>query len=195
MARDSKTGEETRESTIEPTHEALLRQWGLLGGWLTEDFGLLATLEGVKRAARDWDANARGDSWLAHQGQRLTEALALDARPDIAGRLDATDRAYLAGCRAREETARAEAEQRRREREEEQARKLADARKIAFRTRVGTVVAAVFAIVAVVLWYYANQNAAEAISQKNVAETATREATAQKEEAVTQRIKAGVQPE
>lgn len=134
VARDSKTGEEKQESTIEPTHEALLRQWALLDGWLTEDFGLLATLEGVKRGARDWDANAHGDSWLAHQGQWLTEALALDARPDIAGRLDAIDRAYVAGRRAREETARAEAEQRRREREEEQARKLADARKIAFRT-------------------------------------------------------------
>ena len=95
VSRDSKTGDETRESTIEPTHEALLRQWGLLDGWLTEDLGLLATLEGVKRAARDWDANARGDSWLAHQGQRLAEAFALDGRPDIAARLDETDRAYL----------------------------------------------------------------------------------------------------
>lgn len=37
-------------------HEALLRQWGLLGGRLTEDFGFLATLEGIKRTARDWDA-------------------------------------------------------------------------------------------------------------------------------------------
>ena len=204
VARDSKTGEETRESTIEPTHEALLRQWGLLDGWLTEDFGLLATLEGVKRAARDWDANSRGDSWLAHQGQRLTEALALDARPDIAGRLDATDRAYLAGCRAREETARAEAEQRRREREEEQARKLADARKIAFRTGVGAVVAVLFAIAAGALAYYgvtektlADQKAAEAVSEKNAADAATHEATAQKaladqktEEAITQKNKA-----
>jgi Novel STAND NTPase 1 len=95
VSRDSKTGDETRESTIEPTHEALLRQWGLLDGWLTEDLGLLATLEGVKRAARDWDANARGDSWLAHQGQRLAEAFARDGRPDIAARLDETDRAYL----------------------------------------------------------------------------------------------------
>jgi WD40 repeat protein len=190
VARDSKTGEETRESTIEPTHEALLRQWGLFDGWLTEDFGLLATLEGVKRGARDWDANSRGDSWLAHQGQRLTEALALDARPDIAGRLDATDRAYLAGCRLRDETARAEAEQRLHEREQEQARKLADARKIAFRTAVGAVVAILFAIVAGALGYYglsektlADQKAAEAITrtaeavtQKNKADAATKDA-------------------
>src|SRR5208283_5977258 len=47
--RDPNTGEETRQSTIEPTHEALLRQWGLLDDWLKEDFGLLTTLEGAKR--------------------------------------------------------------------------------------------------------------------------------------------------
>ncbi len=205
LARDSKTGEETRESTIEPTHEALLRQWGLLDGWLTEDFGLLATLEGVKRAARDWDANAGGDSWLAHQGQRLTEAAALDARPDIAGRLDATDRAYLAGCRAREETARAEAEQRRRELEKEQALRLA-ARKIAFRTSVGALVAVLFAIMAGALGYYsltektrADLKTAEAITEKGKADAATKDALAQKaladrksEEAITLKNKADV---
>jgi WD40 repeat protein len=190
VTRDLKTGEETRESTIEPTHEALLRQWGLLDGWLTEDFGLLATLEGVKRAARDWDANARGDSWLAHQGQRLTEALALDARPDIAGRLDATDRAYLAACCVREERARADAEQRRREREEEQARKLADAEKLAAaerrtagRTRLGLVAASLLALAAGAFGYYARsekavaeQKTAEAIREKNNADAATKDA-------------------
>ena len=41
---------DTGETTIEPAHEALLRQWGLLEGWLAEDAGLLVVLEGVKRA-------------------------------------------------------------------------------------------------------------------------------------------------
>jgi hypothetical protein len=103
LTGDPTIGRETRQSTVELTHEALLRQWGLLDAWLKEDFVLLTTLEGVKRAARDWDTNARSDPWLAHQGQRLIEALALDARPDIAARLDGTDRSYLATCRAREE--------------------------------------------------------------------------------------------
>ncbi len=76
---------DTGFATIEPAHEALLRQWGLLKGWLGEDFARLATLEGVKRGARDWDANARAQAWLAHQGERLAEAQALDTRPDIAG--------------------------------------------------------------------------------------------------------------
>jgi WD40 repeat protein len=170
---DPQTGGETRESTIEPTHEALLRQWGLLDGWLKEDFGFLTTLEGAKRAAREWDANRRGDSWLAHQGQRLIEAQALDARPDIAARLDATDRAYLAGCRAREETAFAEAEQRRREREEEQQRKLADAERIAAaerrtarRTGIGLGVALGLLAIAIGLAGAAYVEANYAIAQK-----------------------------
>ena len=65
---------ETGEATIEPAHEALLRQWGLLDGWLTEDAGLLAVLEGIKRGSRDWAANNRNRPWLAHQTDRLAAA-------------------------------------------------------------------------------------------------------------------------
>jgi formylglycine-generating enzyme required for sulfatase activity len=100
--KDSKTGIERRIVTIEPAHEALLRQWTLLQGWLTEDLGLLITLEGIKRAAGEWDAHHRSESWLAHRGQRLAEAHALEARPDLAARLDAIDRVYLATCRKAE---------------------------------------------------------------------------------------------
>ncbi|SDR64179.1 WD40 repeat [Rhizobiales bacterium GAS113] len=190
LAKDPQTQAETRVATIEPAHEALLRQWGLLQGWLAEDFGVLATLEGVKRAARDWDANGRAEAWLAHQGQRLAEAQGLDARPDIAARLDATDRIYIAECRAREEKARAEAEERRREREEEQARRLANAhalassaqalananRRIARRTGIGLVAALVLALAAVGFGLYARRetaiadgNAAEADYEKSLA--------------------------
>ena len=183
---DPQTGGETHESTIEPTHEALLRQWGLLDGWLKEDFGLLTTLEGAKRAARDWDANRRAESWLAHQGERLTEAQALDARPDISIQLDATDRAYLAGCRAREERAFAEAERRRREREEEQQRKLADAKRLAAaerrtaqRTRIGLGVALGLLAIAIGLAgagyieaKYAIAQKAKAVSNESLALTA-----------------------
>jgi WD40 repeat protein len=126
-ARDPGTGGEISEATIEPTHEALLRQWGLLDGWLAQDFGLLTTLEAVKRAARDWDANARAGSWAAHRDQRLAEAQALDARPDIAARLDATDRAYLAACRAQQDKAEREAKDRQAEREAERQRQIEDA--------------------------------------------------------------------
>jgi formylglycine-generating enzyme required for sulfatase activity/lipoprotein NlpI len=98
---------ETGESTIEPAHEALLRQWGLLQGWLTEDAGLLAVLEGVKRASRDWVANNRDTPWLAHTSDRLAAAERLTARPDLAANLEPTDRQYITACREAEATAKA----------------------------------------------------------------------------------------
>jgi formylglycine-generating enzyme required for sulfatase activity len=87
------------EITIEPAHEALLRQWGSLQGWLEEDFAALTTLEGVKRAARDWAANAKLSAWLIHSAGRLEDAERLATRPDLAAGLEPTDRAYLAACR------------------------------------------------------------------------------------------------
>ena len=99
---------ETGERTIEPAHEALLRQWGSLQGWLQEDFAVLTNLETVKRAARDWTANARGEDWLSHRAGRLEDAEHLLQRHDLAAKLDTTDRDYLVACRQREETERQE---------------------------------------------------------------------------------------
>jgi formylglycine-generating enzyme required for sulfatase activity len=90
--------QDTGETTIEPAHEALLRQWGLLQGWLSDDTGLLTLLDDIKRAARDWAANAKASSWLAHGGDRLRAAERLMARPDLAANLEPTDQMYLAAC-------------------------------------------------------------------------------------------------
>ena len=100
MARD------TGEVTIEPAHEALLRQWGLLQGWLDEDFGALTTLAGVQRAARDWAANNKDEAWLTHAGGRLKEAERLRARDDFVRLIAPTERDYLAQCRKREDAER-----------------------------------------------------------------------------------------
>jgi formylglycine-generating enzyme required for sulfatase activity len=97
---------DTGAATIEPAHEALLRQWGTLQGWLAEDAGLLAVLEGVKRASRDWAANNRDRAWLAHATDRLAAAEQLSARPDLAANLEPTDREYVACCRKAEADAR-----------------------------------------------------------------------------------------
>jgi formylglycine-generating enzyme required for sulfatase activity len=93
---------ETGEPTIEPAHEALLRQWGLLGGWLAEDAGLLAVLEGIKRASRDWAANNRDRTWLTHAGDRLAAAERLAARPDLVAHLESSDRGYIDACQKAE---------------------------------------------------------------------------------------------
>ena len=96
---------DTGEKTIEPAHEALLRQWGLLQGWLAEDAGLLAVLEGIKRASRDWAANNRDTAWLTHATDRLAATERVIARPDLAANLEPTDREYLAACRNAEAVA------------------------------------------------------------------------------------------
>ena len=97
---------ESGEQTVEPVHEALLRQWSLLQGWLAEDAGLLGVLEGVKRASRDWAANGRNIAWLTHATNRLESAeRLLRERSDLAANFETTDWDYLAACRAREKAA------------------------------------------------------------------------------------------
>lgn len=92
----------TGEKTIEPAHEALLRQWGMLQGWLTEDTGLLTVMDSIKRASRDWAANGKSSAWITHRTDRLAAAERLLARLDIADHLEPTDREYLAACRKAE---------------------------------------------------------------------------------------------
>lgn len=94
--------EDTSEHTIEPAHEALLRQWGLLQGWLAEDAGLLVVMDGVERASRDWAANGKNAAWLTHTTSRLEAAERLSDRPDLAANLEPTDNEYLAACRKKE---------------------------------------------------------------------------------------------
>jgi formylglycine-generating enzyme required for sulfatase activity len=94
--------EDIHEKTIEPAHEALLRQWGLLQGWLEEDAEFLVWLDGVKRAAREWEARGKDLSWLAHSGERLRSAEQLLARPYIAASLEPTDKEYLRAAQQEE---------------------------------------------------------------------------------------------
>jgi formylglycine-generating enzyme required for sulfatase activity len=89
---------DTGETTIEPAHEALLRQWSMLQGWLAEDAALLGVMDGIKRAARDWVANGKSDAWLTHTAGRLEAAERLAERQDLAANLATTDREYLAAC-------------------------------------------------------------------------------------------------
>jgi formylglycine-generating enzyme required for sulfatase activity len=95
--------------TIEPAHEALLRQWSLLQRWLAEDATLLGILESIKRASKDWVTAGKDDAWLAHAGTRLEAAERLRERPDLAISLEQIDWEYLAVCRERTNKIAAEA--------------------------------------------------------------------------------------
>jgi len=52
VTKDATTGLESRVVTIEPAHEALLRQWDDLKKWLTEDKELLVVLDGARLAEK-----------------------------------------------------------------------------------------------------------------------------------------------
>ena len=97
--------QDTNEQTIEPAHEALLRQWKLLRGWLLEDSGLLGILDGVQRASREWVTRSNSTAWLTHARNRLEAAEELGKRPDLANQLTTIDRDYLAACRKAETAA------------------------------------------------------------------------------------------
>ena len=98
VRHDDLTGARIVERTIEPAHDILLRQWGLLKGWLSEDLAALTVLESVKRAASEWAANQMNKVWLAHRGGRLEDA-EREADPKFRT-IDARDRAYLTACHA-----------------------------------------------------------------------------------------------
>ncbi|MBI4923247.1 MAG: TIR domain-containing protein [Devosia nanyangense] len=96
---------QTGERTIEPAHEALLRQWGALDGWLVEDSADLGLVEALRRAATDWAANANAAEYVVHKGARLATAEQLAADDKFAAYLTSVDRAYLSAARDAENAA------------------------------------------------------------------------------------------
>jgi formylglycine-generating enzyme required for sulfatase activity len=98
----------TDAGAIEVTHEAILRQWPALSGWIAEDEQSLLVLDGVRAAAQEWATRSAGvrrqrsDRWLSHSGQRLKEARSIAARVDFAQVLDANEHDYITACEKHE---------------------------------------------------------------------------------------------
>lgn len=139
--------EQLGEQTVEPAHEALLRQWNLLETWLKEDAAALAALESVKAAAREWEPNGRNSSWLAHSASRLEDAERHARRSDLGAYLDDVDRAYLGACRAADTAAR--------QREQQSARRI----------KFAAIAASVLAILAAGAAYYGFSESSRAREQ------------------------------
>ena len=115
LVKDTRDG----QTVIEVALESLLRQWRELAAWLREESQELKAADTLERAAADWQASDRNDSWLL-EGTRLAEAETLAAQPGFRDRLDPT-RDYLNDSRARENQ-RIEAEKQRQEAELQAAR-------------------------------------------------------------------------
>jgi DNA-binding SARP family transcriptional activator/WD40 repeat protein len=80
------------DGTVEVAHEALLREWPRLRGWLEEDVQGRRLHRQLSDTARAWDAEGR-DTGSLYRGGRLAAALDWAAAHDP--ELNATERAFL----------------------------------------------------------------------------------------------------
>ncbi len=161
LVRDRRrvSGEAVETLVVEVAHEALLRQWPLLTGWLARDAEALKAIDIASRAAADWDRNGREVAWLDHTQERLQLVERFLERPDLDRLLGELGRVYVRACRARDDAAleaererelalaeaQAEAEQERLRLAESQA---TSARRLSRRTLFGAGVAVVLMIAA-----------------------------------------------
>jgi DNA-binding SARP family transcriptional activator/energy-coupling factor transporter ATP-binding protein EcfA2 len=108
------------EDAVEVAHEALLREWPRLRGWLEEDVQSRMLHRHLIAAAREWDQSGRDPGEL-YRGARLTGAL--DWARDHDGDLNQLERGFLEASRAAAERELADA-RRRAEREARTSRRL-----------------------------------------------------------------------
>ncbi len=105
----------TRAATVEVAHEAILREWERLRGWLEESLVDLGLHRQLQRAARDWAASG-GDTSFLLRGARLDSFQNWAAETSIV--LSGDERQFLqTSIEQREQRAAAE-----RERQEQEAR-------------------------------------------------------------------------
>jgi len=90
--------------SVEVAHEALLREWPRLRGWLDEDREGLRIHRGVTAAAQEWSRLDRDEGAL-FRGSRLTEAI--EWRDAQRPALNEHEREFLAASHARREGERA----------------------------------------------------------------------------------------
>jgi hypothetical protein len=98
--RDSATGRET----IEVAHEALIRGWRRLRGWVDQDQDFLRTRERIAAQARIWEADGRSGERLLPTGRPLAEGedLLTKRRDNLDPLLVEFVEASAAAARARE---------------------------------------------------------------------------------------------
>jgi WD40 repeat protein/tRNA A-37 threonylcarbamoyl transferase component Bud32/energy-coupling factor transporter ATP-binding protein EcfA2 len=96
------------DGSAEIAHEALIREWPRLRGWLAEDRDELRTRRQLATAARSWDEGGRDDADL-YRGARLDAAL---ERVDEQRQLSPVEREFLDAGQASQERELATAQRR-----------------------------------------------------------------------------------
>jgi WD40 repeat protein/energy-coupling factor transporter ATP-binding protein EcfA2 len=148
---------ESRAPTVEVAHEALLREWPRLRGWLEEDREEIVALGQLREAATSWEGLAR-DPGALYRGARLDTALQLADRGTRT--LPPREREFLDASRTERD--------RERQHEADQLKRTARANR---RLRAQLVALAIFLVIALVV-------GAVAVSERNRAEREGQVATA-----------------
>ncbi len=177
------------QGTAEVAHEALIREWPALRGWLNEDREGLHLHRHLTEAAQAWEAMSR-DLGELYRGARLAQASEWAAQPEHAGELNTQEAEFLRACEAHAERE-AQEHEAQRQRELEAAQKLAETERqraaeqalASQRLRqralgLALALAAAVVLLGTAVWFArsANQNLALAENEKSAALAAQREA-------------------
>jgi formylglycine-generating enzyme required for sulfatase activity len=100
---------ESDGGTVEVAHEALLREWTRLKGWLEPQRARLESLRSLQVDAANWERNGKNAGFLNHRNRRLAETEALARIEGYGNRLGKVEFDYLAACREAEDAALARA--------------------------------------------------------------------------------------
>jgi len=171
---------QTRTATVEVAHEALIRQWARLRGWLDESRADLRTQRRINAAAREWTIAKKDVSFLA-RGYRLEQFEGW--ANDTSLSLNDIEAEYLqASIKQRQVIL--EEEQARKEREDELEKRSRD------RLRILVAVMSVAAVLGIGLAVFAFNESQEAARNEDRAIEARAEAETNAQEAVDARAEA-----
>ncbi|MBN2146646.1 MAG: hypothetical protein JW726_04620 [Anaerolineales bacterium] len=180
------------QDTVEVAHEALIREWPTLRGWLEEDRQGMRIHRNLTEAALEW-ARLERDESLLYRGARLAEALEWSAAHT--GQANPLEMEFVETSRMSEQR-QAEEREAQRQRELQQARKLLNTqRQRGLFLGLGLLVALILTGVAFAFSRQASnnleearvagtlsaENASTAVAEKERAETAQAETEAQRQ--------------
>ncbi|MFN8413442.1 MAG: PrsW family glutamic-type intramembrane protease [Anaerolineales bacterium] len=94
------SAETLKDEEVEVAHEALIRNWPRLRGWLDEDRLSLLVQEQVHDAASVWEASDGDADAITHQGGKLEDALHLLRNPRVI--FNEMEKKYLQACQKRD---------------------------------------------------------------------------------------------
>ena len=85
-------------TTIEVTHEALLRNWPMLKRLLDAEADDFIRLDGALQAAAQWEDNGKSEEFIVHRGSRLQDAQSLGDRGQTWNASLTPAQPYLSAC-------------------------------------------------------------------------------------------------